>query len=240
MHYTMEGIEEIVTELEDFVDEVQTKIDGAFEIAEGLTKETDYSVLLDIFKDMEKTYNENVIQSVKAEITKWSEEDGNFVWSMDVIKESEGRAIAEQLQQRVLDKVQEIKEINIFEGMTTGGSPRIESESIKQKIEEIISNQIHPLEETVEEHVESIKSKAEDNDAAKTFISVVVRFGQSTKEFMKTLMDKINEKLGEALEKMGVQLDTAMESNRSADDKYLQSVMDELEDSLSSLDGLFD
>lgn len=241
MNYTMEGVEEAVSGLEDFVDDLQKTVEGVFESANDLIQATNHDLLLQVFKKMEKSYNETVIQEIKGEINKWNDEGNNFVWSVKSIHAGEeAYNLADSLQQRIVDKIQDIVEIDLFDNMTVDASKlAIESQKINEGLEQIIE-QITPLESRVEECEQDIRTRGEDNYALSMFLPVVVKFGNSTKEFMKQLTGEVKNRFSEFLEEKEASMNAAVEENRQADEKYIQSVLDNAKERFSEFDGLFD
>jgi hypothetical protein len=235
-----EAFEKVITSMEGYVDEVQQNVNSIFEDFEKIIKENVWKVLYDTGVGLENTYNSEVLGNIKAEIKKWSEEEGSYVKVTERFKMGEeAKSKAQSQQDSIVDKINNIQEIGVIkQSMPNFEDTAFETEKVKQGLEELASK-TGELNTLVEDKDAELEALSEENESVKTIVNVGITYGRTIANFTSKVMEKINNILSDNISNMSSDNESAIATGKQNAEAFNQSIDEQVSSMESILTDIF-
>ena len=226
-----ESFESTIQIMREYVSEIQ---DGVYKVFEDFHQvsvlEHPWELLYKTAVNLEKSYNEQVLETIKTEINNWAEGEGSYVnLTVRFKMGEEAKKEAERQQNLIIEEISSIPEITLIsESNPDFLNTRFELELIKQRLEEI-STYSQKLTEIVDEKNNALTSLSEENGS-------VITYGVSISNFVTKVTDKISIFLSEQLDSIEQQNEFAVEEAKQSAKKFNQSI----DETLTSMNGFLE
>ena len=233
-----EAFESAIQTMSEYVNEIQAEVKNVFEeFHQVAVIEHPWEVLYRTAANLEKSYNEQGLDAVKAEINNWAEGEGSYVRLTERFKMGEdAKTEAERQQNQIVEEITNIQGVTTLSESTPDFlNTRFELEAVKTRLEEISGN-AQKLREIVDEKNSSLNSLSEENESVKTIVNLGITYGDSIANFVTKVTEKISEFLSEQIDSMEQQNEVAIEEAKQAAEKFNQSI----DDTLTSMNGFLE
>ena len=233
-----ESFESTIQIMREYVSEIQDAVYKVFEDFHQVSVlEHPWELLYKTAVNLEKSYNEQVLETIKTEINNWAEGEGSYVnLTVRFKMGEEAKKEAERQQNLIIEEISSIPEITLIsESNPDFLNTRFELELIKQRLEEI-STYSQKLTEIVDEKNNALTSLSEENGSVSTIVNVGITYGVSISNFVTKVTDKISIFLSEQLDSIEQQNEFAVEEAKQSAKKFNQSI----DETLTSMNGFLE
>ena len=236
MKFSLADLEPANSLMIEYVDEIKEQINSIFqEFHVCVVEQNQYKPAYDIAENLERIYNEEIVQKIKEEIQGWAEDEGCYVgivknWSAGEDAEAE----AQRQQETIVEHIQEIQEIAVIsESRPDFSASNWERDTLKEKFEEI-SGSAQTLNEIVDRYDGQFRSMSEENAFVEALVSVGQMYGKSISSFVEEATKRISEFMSEKMDSLTQSHTTKQEELQQKTEQLIQSI----DDSVSQISAL--
>ena len=235
-----EQFEPAIQTIEDYVSEMQSSIEDIFNDAAEVISNTNYNMVYQTFLGAEKVYNEKVSQQIKTNIDNWAESEGSY-YNMakafglgDEVLET-----AKKQQDEIVDTIHSIKNVESISSYKMGSEVNFDLNEVQKMLEDIYekSKKINDVNDT---HMDSLKKFAEDNEMAKSLISVGILFGDNLSQFIIDTTNNISDILSEKFNVIKSKIESYYNDSLTSSKKIVEENKAYVEEVSKNTKDLFD
>ena len=192
-----EQFEPAIQTIEDYALEIQGYVEEVFSNAEELVNKTNYDIVYKTFFQLENAYNDNVLSQVKKNIEEWSESEASYYnLAKSVGLGEEVLNTAKNQQNKIVEAITSMKNIENLDSYKENANADIDYDYVKKELE-AINEKAKRINDINDDYAQKLKEHAEENEMAKSLISVGIVFGNTITEFIIETTNLVNGILNE-------------------------------------------
>ena len=207
-----EQFEPAIQTIEDYALEIQGYVEEVFSNAEELVNKTNYDIVYKTFFQLESTYNDNVLSQVKKSIEEWAESEASYYnLAKSVGLGEEVLNTAKNQQNKIVEVITSMKNIENLNSYKENADADFDLENVKKELEDI-NEKAKKINDINDDHTQKLKEYAEENEMAKSLISVGIVFGNTITEFIIETTNLVNGILNEQFDVITKNIEAASQN----------------------------